>query len=107
MSNITNAVAAASAGLATAAIIIILNIPTVAVSQVKVGPSYLGRLPDGGSCILSQYNPGDGGPNEWLRVASDARDCVRKKVGGSDLTCRRGTLIDNASTPELTRFPVA
>lgn len=95
-----------AAAIVPAVIIIGSQIPAIATTQVRAGPSMLARLPDGGAAYLALFRQPDAGV-EWLRVAAPEDLCVRRKVGASALLCRRGTTLSNIDYGELNRFPAS
>lgn len=95
---------AVASSLVVGLIVIGAQIPGVATTQVRAGPSQLARLPDGGPVYVAPYFV-DGGV-QWLRVAASEVGCVRAPVGGSQLLCRRGpNTLSNVYYGELNRFP--
>lgn len=99
----TGAVVGALAGVAA---LIAITLPPVATVEVSVGPTWLLTLPDGGQGgYVANYKMSDGG-TRLLRAPGPG--CVRRKLGGSSLLCRRGpNTLSHDVVGELNRFPIS
>jgi hypothetical protein len=100
------AAGATAAVLTGIAAIVAISLPPLATVEVSAGPIYLLGLSDGGNGgYIGEYRQSDGG-TRWMRTANPP--CVRRKLGGSSLLCRRGpNTLSHEVVGELNRFPEA